>query len=201
MITNNIRGKKAILIAAVSVVLGFGYNANSDKSKPSKLIAEFTMTRTLSILSDTITSSGKLTLGGPGLLRWETTSPGRSVLVVNKKKAWIQYPDLGVTKKFDIQDDPVMKLLSEHLLALTSGDFSKIELIYEVENQEDNKKRLIPKEPEIKKIFKEMRVELSSTGIASRVEMVSLEGDTTAIAFKNVRLNPQFSLKLFEEPK
>ncbi len=189
-----------IIIPVAILIIAFGFvNDARGTIPPDKLTADFTMTRTLSVLSDSIKSSGKLTLGGPGLLRWETVSPGKSLLVVNKENAWIHYPDLGVTKNFDIGSDPVMKVLSEHLLALTSGDFVRVEQLYSVVEQ-GKVKQLIPKEVAVKKVFREIRVELNGAGVATRVELVSATGDTTTIVFENIRLNPPLSQGLFSAP-
>ncbi|MCP4676923.1 MAG: outer membrane lipoprotein carrier protein LolA [Deltaproteobacteria bacterium] len=191
--------RKIVSIAVLVVAFGYLHGANGTTPQ-DKLTADFTMTRTLSVLSDSITSSGKLTLGGPGLLRWETTSPGKSVLIVNKNKAWIHYPDLGVTKNFDIGSDPVMKVLSEHLLVLTSGDLVRVAQLYKVVEQ-GKVRQLIPNEAAVRKVFREMRVELNGEGVATRVELVSTTGDTTTITFENIRLSPPLSRGLFSAPK
>lgn len=184
-------------LAIWSVLLGFGCPAAvAGSPSPQKLAADFEMTRTLSVLSDTLSSSGKLVLGGPGLLRWETVSPTRSLLVVNRAQAWIQYPDLGVTKQFDVGSDPVMKVLSEHLFALTKGQFEKLDAWYQVK-EKDGATQLIPKQKQIGNVFREIRVRLNPEGVVQRVDMVSKGGDTTVIEFKNVRLNPPLAPNTF----
>ncbi len=195
---------KRALIATSVMVFAFIFQqvATADASSaPQKLTANFKMQRTISVLSDTVSSSGNLTLGGPGLLRWETLSPAKSVLVVNKGRAWIHYPDLGITKGFELGNDPVMSVLSEHLIALTGGDLDGMRKLYELTDQGQGRKRLVPKEAEVKKIFKEIRVEMSASGVASRVELVSAGGDVTTITFHNVRLNPALPADTFEEPQ
>ena len=180
-----------------SVLLGFGCPAAvAESPSPQKLAADFEMTRTLSVLSDKLSSSGRLVLGGPGLLRWETMSPTRSLLIVNRAQAWIQYTDLGVTKQFDIGSDPVMKVLSEHLFALTKGQFEKLGAWYQIK-EKDGAKQLIPKQKQIGNVFSEIRVRLSPKGVVQRVDMVSKGGDTTVIEFKNVRLNPPLAPDAF----
>ncbi len=188
-----------VVFFGLLILLGIGSTSRAEQpNPPGKLDADFVMERTLKVLSDTLTSSGKLILGGPGLLRWETLSPAKSVLVVNQGKAWLHYPDLDVTKRFDIGRDPVMKLLSEHLLALTSGNFSKIKALYEIEALEDGAKKLVPKQPEIKKVFSEIRIRFQKNNVVSRVELVSTGGDVTAITFLKVRLNPTLPKALFK---
>jgi len=179
------------------VLLGIGYPAVASESKtPHKLAADFKMTRTLLVLSDQIYSSGKLILGGPGLLRWETVSPSRSLLVVNHTKAWIQYPDLDVTRQFDIGSDPVMKVLSQHLFALTKGTFEELDKWYDIE-EKNGVTRLRPKQPELGTVFSEIAVSVGPRGVVQRVEMKSTGGDVTVIEFNNVRIDPTLSPNTF----
>jgi outer membrane lipoprotein-sorting protein len=190
----------AYAIASLSiwfVLLGIGRPASASESKaPQKLAADFKMTRTISVLSDQISSSGKLILGGPGLLRWETVSPSRSLLVVNQAKAWIQYPDLDVTRQFDIGNDPVMKVLSEHLFALTKGNFKELDKWYKIE-EKSGVTKLHPKQPELGKVFSEIAVSVGARGVVRRVEMKSTGGDVTVIEFINVRFDPPLSPNTF----
>ncbi len=191
---------RLLIVAVALAVIVPGIVSGGEPDPPSRLSADFVMTRTLVVLSDTISSSGKLTLGGPGLLRWEMTSPARSVLVVNKGTAWIHYPDMGVTRGFDLSKDPVMKVLSEHLLALTGGQFDKMKKFYDVSDLADGVKRLVPRETAVKNVFSEIRVKMGARGVVSWVEMVSGSGDLTRIAFKNVKINPSPEPDLFEKP-
>lgn len=187
---------------ALVTVLVLPHVASPSKTPapPSKLSADFVMERSLKVLRDTISSSGRLTMGGPGLLRWETMTPSKSVLVINKQSGWIHYPDLSVTKRFEIDNDPVMKVLSEHLLVLTGGEFEKIDSLYNVEILKNGTRKLVPKEAQVGELISEIRVLLSPNGVASRVDLVSAKGDTTSISFKNIRINPDLSKTLFDAP-
>jgi outer membrane lipoprotein-sorting protein len=199
-----IAGKRPLLLA--SLVLLFVASAAAPAAAapvkpPERLTADFTMTRTLKILSDAITSRGKLVLGGPGRLRFEVTAPSRSILVIDAGKGWIRYPDLNVSRSFELGADPVMRVLSEHLLVLTSGDLEKAGAFYTVTDAaEAGVKRLVPRQPEIASLFSEMRVALGAGGVVSWVELVSANGDVTRIAFANVRVDPVLDASLFEKP-
>jgi outer membrane lipoprotein-sorting protein len=191
--------KQVALAALTTAVTWVGW---ADEPKPpSRLIADFTIERTLAALSDKITSTGRLYMGGPGLLKWETISPSKSTLVINGQEAWVSYPDLGVTKSFEVQSDPVMRVLTEHLLALTSGNLNRIVSLYDVTDLKGGAKKLVPKESSVKMIFSEIRVTFGANGAVSRVEMVSQSGDITAISFQNVRLNQPFPADAFQKPK
>lgn len=168
---------------------------------PNTLRADFVMTRTIAAMKSDLKSEGRLMLGGKGLLRWETLSPSKSTLVIRRDIAWISYPDLDVTKQFDIAVDPVMRVMSEHLLLLTSGRFDDLGALYDVSLEKDGQRRLRPRSPEIGNIFREMRVSADANGAVREVVLVSSNGDTTKISFQNISLNPTFSDELFLEPK
>lgn len=187
------------LFAGKEQVLALGPGAAPQKMA-TRFACQFTMTRSLSLLKDKISSSGKLYLGGAGLLRFETLSPTRSILVVNKGEAWMHYPDLGVTKNFDLSRDPAMAVLSIHLLAITSGDVQAVADAYTVSERTKKSMELIPKEKSIGEIFRSIRVTFDSPDVVSRVDLQSTNGDLTTIEFKNVYIQKSLPAKLFSNP-
>ena len=189
----------ALPIVALATLLLLEARAEENPG-PTTLTADFTMTRTLKVLRDSITSTGRMTLGGPGRIRWETLSPARSVLVIKGRDARLEYPDMGVSRKFNLGEDPVMKLLGEHLMALTVMDFDSISKLYRISELEGGIKKLVPLEPAVQSVFGELRVRVDPNGVASMVEIVSKNGDVTVLSFKNVRQGPPLSDTLFEGP-
>jgi outer membrane lipoprotein-sorting protein len=191
----------SVSILLPALVLWLAGAALAQASGASKrLAADFQMERTLTALADKIASSGKLYLGGPGLLRWEMTAPSRSLLVVNQGQAWIHYPDLDITKGFDLAADPVMRVMSEHLLVLTSGEFDRVGELYVVSDIEGGAKRLLPREAAVKNVFQELRVKIGAAGVIAWVELVSAGGDLTRIEFNNVKVDPDLDPALFQRP-
>ena len=170
------------------------------KRTEHRLECQFTMIRSLKVLKDTVSSSGKLYLGGPGLLRFETRSPTRSILVINQGQAWMHYPDLKVTKNFDLGQDPAMSVLSRHLLAITAGDLKGFEGAYTVVARTKQSMELVPKQDSVRSIFKSIRVVLGPADIVSLVELRSASGDLTTLQFDKVKLRKSFPAKLFGNP-
>jgi outer membrane lipoprotein-sorting protein len=192
--------KRSSMGCMTAVVLLAALESPADKGSTARLQAEFVMVRTMTALQDRVTSSGRLMLGGPGLLRWETRKPSRSILVVNGQQGWIHYPELQVTKEFDTGADPVMAILAEHLLAFGVGDFSALRPWYTVKTGGDVT-TLVPKSDQIRKLFAQMRITKTREGIVSQVVLVSANGDTTTIRFSSVNLNPRFVKGTFSAPK
>jgi outer membrane lipoprotein-sorting protein len=91
-----------------------------------------------------------------------------------------------------------MAMLSEHMLALTTGDLSQLSTLYEIEDIEGGMKRLVPKQSGLRKVFQEIRFKMGERQIVSRVEIVSVSGDVSVITFNNVKRNPKLSPALFD---
>lgn len=193
----------ALLFVALFIFVApvFSAEKTSSPPPPAALIADFVMTRTISQLKTDLTSEGRLVLGGKGLLRWETLTPAKSTLIINQGQGWIQYPDLNLTKGFDLATDPAMRVMSEHLSLLTSGRFNDAGDLYEVSPEKDRRRILLPKSAEIKKFFKEMQVALDETGAVREVVLISTNGDKTTIVFRNIKANPKLTDDLFSAPK
>lgn len=193
--------KIAMLCGVLVLTSGFALAQTPKPKAVTNMQADFLMERTLSALSDTLKSSGRLVLGGPGRLRWETLSPSKSLLVVNGDKAWIHYPDLGVTKGFDVSTDPLMEILSKNLLALTSGDVEKMKTLYNVEKSSEGEHVLVPKDEKVAKVFKEIRLLLGDAGLAEKVVLVSPSGDKTTITFQKIDTSKKLPDGLFDKPE
>ena len=184
----------------VFVTLLFTLPLRATESPNPNLKADFIMTRKVAVLKESLTSKGRLMLGGKGRLRWETTSPNKSTLIVNGANGWLHYPDLSVTKAFDMASDPVMRLMSEQLCALTGGDLTALSSLYEIRAGRDGEKLLVPKDPNIRKLFRTLHVIMPKTGVVSEVTLVSANGDTTTIEFSNTVQNATLDPRLFMAP-
>ncbi len=193
--------KKMAGVWVAAVVISAAMGSSAGKGSGAKLQADFVMVRTMTALKDSVTSSGSLMLGGPGLLRWETKEPAKSILVVNGPQGWIHYPELRVTKGFNVGTDPVMALLAEHLLAFGVGDFSSLRQWYDVESGGEDTTILLPKSDHIKRLFARMRITKTREGVVSQVVLVSANGDTTTLRFSKVKRNPSFASGTFDAPK
>lgn len=182
------------LMLAISVRAG-------ELERTDKIQANFIMVRKISVLKESVESSGVLVLGGAGLLRWETLKPSKSVLIVNKGNGWIHYPDLDVLKSFDVSSDPVMKTLSEHLLSITRRDFDAISHWYTIKEVDSGEYKLFPKLAQVKRIFRELNVRISKKGLISKVVLISAQGDSTEISFSKIKVNPEIPRGVFQRPK
>ena len=188
--------KQCVLIMFISVTaMAAKLPADGDGAH---LSADFVMTRTLSALSQDIESKGKLYIGGPGKLRFEVTAPTRSILVLNKNNAFISYPDVGVTRKFDATGDPVMALLSKHLFALMQADEKEILKHYDLKEKKDEIKKLVPKDANIRQYFSEISVRAKNVREIKWVQLTSKNGDLTRIEFFNVDTKVKLANELFE---
>lgn len=184
----------------VLAITCWAFPLNAQKKAETTLEADFVMTRKVAVLKETLTSKGRLMLAGKGQLRWETTAPSKSILIINGANGWLHYPDLSVTKAFDMTTDPVMKIMAEQLFALTGGDITPLSSLYDIREAADGAKTLIPKSPRIKKLFQALHVVMPKAGVVSKVTLISANGDSTIIEFENTIQNAKPDPKLFTAP-
>ncbi|MCU0663065.1 MAG: outer membrane lipoprotein carrier protein LolA [Myxococcota bacterium] len=191
----------AVLFLLASLAASLRAETDGVPPGASRLSAHFVMERKMAALSSSVRSEGKVLLGGPGMVRFETLSPSKSILVVNKGKAWLSYPDLKVTRSFELASDPVMQVLTEHILALSAFDFGKLGALYEITDLGGGKKRLLPKQEAVRRVFGELKVALDSRGLATSVEMLSVSGDSTTIRFEKIDTQSNIAPAAFEAPR
>jgi len=86
---------------------------------------DFIQVRHLAIFPQPVKFSGRLSLARPDRLRWEFIKPIPSVLVLNGKKG-LKCDDGGPIRKFNLDSDPVMRMVAAQLWAWTSGSYRDI---------------------------------------------------------------------------
>ena len=154
----------------------------------------FVQERHLSVFMDTLVTEGVCFFQKPALLRWETTSPYRSILIYNKKQI----------AKFDFYNGKLRKLLSNSsdIMAVVlgeiaywmKGDFNKSD-IYNVKIFKGTNFRLvlIPKSEDLKKTISRIEIILDA---ASRhvvsVLIHEFSGDYIKIKYFDDRHNLSF---------
>ncbi|MEN8134596.1 MAG: outer membrane lipoprotein carrier protein LolA [Thermodesulfobacteriota bacterium] len=88
----------------------------------SSFSCDFTQVRYLTIFPKPVQFSGRLSLAKPDKLRWEFVEPLPSVLVLNGKKG-LKCSEGGPIREFNLDLDPVMRLVAGQLWAWTSGTY------------------------------------------------------------------------------
>ncbi len=99
------------------------------------LTASFTQRKYLEVFKEEVVSAGTLALAGGGRLRWEFTTPVRSVLIVNGDRGRRERTSrrgVKTSANFALASDPVAAATAEQVFLWMQGDFEKARLAYDL---------------------------------------------------------------------
>jgi hypothetical protein len=129
----------AAMVVAASVACGGAARASDDAElsallagmrSTSGVIAEFTETRELALLSSPLESTGTIWFVPPARLVRLVTSPGRSRLVVDGDKVRFE-SDTG-TQALDLSASPIARQIIDSFVVLFNGDEKRLRELYTV---------------------------------------------------------------------
>ncbi len=163
------------------------------------IACSFTQVKSLRFLNDKMTSQGRMYYDGSGKLRWEYTSPYQYIFILNGQSVHIK--SAKTSRTIDIRQSRLFQGIAQLMMNSVTGrclssdaDFTCVMYVQGDEWIAD----LTPKKKEVKKMFKSVRLHISSTRrMVSQVEMTETSGDTTVITLKNVKTNERVDEKLF----
>lgn len=161
--------------------------------------ADFVQEKHLSILSKPFVSKGVFHYQAPDSLRWEYTSPVRSILLMHKGKMK-RYTDTGDGLVEAAQMDPQgMQIMLQQIASWLGGRFSE-DPTFDAALKPNRTIVLTPKEEGISRIIQHIDLGLSDTpGIIRSVEIYEGEDSVTRIEFENALINQEIEESLFLE--
>jgi outer membrane lipoprotein-sorting protein len=152
--------------------------------------SDFLQVKSLSMLSEKITSKGHFYFKKENRLRWEYTSPYEYLMVVNGNKVMIR--DEKKTMHYDLNANKTFREINEILLACISGNIfnsDKFKIDY-FESDADYKIELFPREKPLNETIKKFILYFDkSITYVTRVELIESSGDSTRISFTGKKLN------------
>ncbi|MBN2159528.1 MAG: outer membrane lipoprotein carrier protein LolA [Spirochaetes bacterium] len=151
--------------------------------------AVFVQTKHMEILSKPLVSKGTLTFHAPDSLRWEYTSPVRSVLLMHG----------GTVTRYVKRGDAVikdssarlqsMRVVIQELTMWMKGNFDA-NPSFKPELKKGGIIQLTPREKSMADIIRRIELRLSSTpGVIRSVVIYESQKSYTMLEFRNVRLN------------
>lgn len=163
------------------------------------LTCAFTQRRTLALFKKPIVFHGQLALIRPNRLRWEFTDPVPSVLIFDDDKG-MRCNNKNKPTKFDLANDPVMRMVAEQLWTWLDGDYSKIQNDYKIEKTGESAIAVRPLNKPTSDIIQDIAIVFDSK--SRQPESVTITepgGDETFITFSNYQLNPTIPESTFTE--
>lgn len=157
----------------------------------------FIQTRYLSIFPKPVKFSGLLVLSRPDRLRWEFSSPLSSVLVLNGRRG-MKCDGRGPVREFDLDSDPVMRMVAAQLWAWASGSYQQLREDFDFKLLPGPILVFSPRKTGVGSLIRTIRV-LFAKDILQPVEVEISEpgGDRTLIVFSDYQRNISPKPELF----
>jgi len=156
----------------------------------------FIQERTLTIFSKPVLFKGQMPLSRPDKLRWENLDPIPSALVFSGDKG-LRCNDDAPPVHFDLQTDPVMKMVAEQIWTWADGDYERLKNKYRIRLVDDNAIELIPADT-TGNVIQTIRVTFDQKTLQPSTVLVQERGgDSTKISFYDYLLNQPVDDALF----
>ncbi|MCF3110090.1 outer membrane lipoprotein carrier protein LolA [Niabella sp. CC-SYL272] len=164
----------------------------------NSIASDFTQVKTLSLLSEKVTSKGKFYFKKNNLVRMEYTTPYQYLMVINGSKVSIK--DGQKTNKMSAGSSKMFQQANQLMMDCAKGtvfdnpNFS-VKLL---ENGSSYLADMTPVTREMKALFKSVKVILQKSNfLVSQVQMVDNRGDNTVISYSGQQLNTALPDALF----
>lgn len=192
--------RPSFLCLAISILLCAGASAENlsdsetqtlirriaDSRRGKTMQAEFRDEKHLPMLKKPVVESGTLAFRPPNQFRREVTENQGSLTVCDGKVLWIYYPAFQEAEKYTLDSH---RALRESLSALTAGlSLENVEKNFAIRAQKGASGyslELTPRTSSLRKVVSAIRLEVTPSLEASRMEIVSPSGDRTLTTFRN----------------
>lgn len=164
------------------------------------LSSDFVQEKHLTMFSKTLVSKGRFNFRKPDQLRWELLSPVASGFVLSGAKGRRWHERTGRSENFDINQEPVMKLVAEQLFSWARADFTRMQQEYRiiVLSEAPVSLRLEPLSTVTAGFLDHLLITFSPEGTYVRsVEVHEKDQDFTRIKFINTAVNVPLKSGLF----
>ncbi len=161
---------------------------------------DFRQEKHLALFSRTMVFTGRLMVDRPDKLRWEFTSPLPSILIFNGRKGLKCSPEAG-RQKFSLDSDPTMALLARQLQSWLSGDYSRLQDRFNIEElRSPPRLALTPVNKQSANMFEEILIQFDPVLLhPASITIRESGGDRTLLSFTNYQLNTALPNSLFTD--
>jgi outer membrane lipoprotein-sorting protein len=168
---------------------------------------KFEQTRYLPLFSDTVKSSGTFAFKRPDKVRWEYSTPHKSILVVSGDSGRKWSETTRKVESFKLSDDRGLDAVVKQLFRWFKGEFTKLKDDYtvEIKARDPVKLSMVPRSEALRKFIASIEVEftkgeeqIASVKILEPKKAGDAEGGYTLYAFSETKLDSGLEADEFE---
>jgi hypothetical protein len=157
------------------------------------VVARFTETKEIALLSSPLQAAGTIYFLPPGRLVREVTSPGRSRLIVDGDR--VRFEDETGSKAMELSGSPIARQLIDSFVVLFNGNEKRLKELYEASFSAEGgawKLHLVPRSMPLNRMVASF--DLAGTGARiDRMDAVEPDGDRTVTIFGETEVHHRFS--------
>jgi len=166
-------------------------------SSLTTLTADFTQTLVNAASKETSTRAGRIFFAQPALIRWETDTPEKELLVVGKDAAWNAFPEEKNVYRHPVED----VLGSKTMLRFLSGKGNLSE-DFRLEEEQGApvgqiKLKLVPRQADASLVLAHVWVD-DQTWLLGRISIEDFYGNINDVTLSNVKINGSIPKDLFQ---
>lgn len=188
------------MLLAACLCLGWGDSFESIRAAAATvnaIEADFTQEKHLPILAKPLVSKGKLLYRRPGDLRWEYTTPIKSVLLIHDGEAKRFTESDGKLKEDAGAGMQAMQFIMPEISGWLGGRFENNPL-FSASLSGNGRILLKPKDEGMAKFIQRIELIMSNTpGVIDEVLIFESQDAYTRMVFSNTRVNPELDDRLF----
>ena len=156
--------------------------------------------RHLAIFSQPVVFQGYMALEKPDKLRWEFTSPIRSVFILNGSKA-LRCSGNTRPQCLDLNTNPLMHMVSKEIWNWVNGSYASLQKTYRIISRGQGPCILLKAiNPNIARVISSIRITFYPDSLQpSTVKIQEPGGDFTVISFSDYIINRPIKQSLFAE--
>ncbi|MEN8190340.1 MAG: outer membrane lipoprotein carrier protein LolA [Thermodesulfobacteriota bacterium] len=163
----------------------------------SSLSCKLTQERHLAMFSRPVLFQGRLAIVRPKKLRWQFTEPIPSTLLFSGSRG-MRCQEGSEPVSFDLESDPVMKVVAEQLWTWLSSDYSGLQDKYNLEFESDSTLIVTPREVGFSQTIDRILIRFHPDhGQPERVEILEQGGDKTILLFHDFIFDEHLPETLF----
>jgi len=157
------------------------------------LVASFTEKKDLKLLARPVLSRGEFYYNRPNQVRWEYLDPDRKVFVITEDMYIAYYPALKRAEEV-----PIKKFVGKRLFRFLGvgqsiedlGKYYEFRLAAQSDLKDTHLLILVPRKKKLAERVAEMKIWVDSTTFLPRqLQYVESDGDSTLLAFQDIRTN------------